>query len=237
VFRGWYDFGAGAIADMGHYSLWAVFDALDLDAPICADAFGSHACKIQNFSSITIKNDFSYPLASTMRFTFSAKGNRPAIDLIWYDGGMRPTVIPELEEDNEPVPAEGMLFVGDRGKIITSFIPDDSNSRIIPRSKMKAFTGKEWTRATNPRSGGDAGSAKPVLPKDMDKWLEAIKRGDQNNPGNFVSAQALAETLALGTVALRSGRKIDYNSAKMEIANYPEANKYFTRDYRKGWEI
>lgn len=80
VFRGWYDFGAGAIADMGHYSLWAVFDALDLDAPVSSEAFGSHACKIQDFSSILIKNDYSYPLASTMRFTFAAKGNRPAID-------------------------------------------------------------------------------------------------------------------------------------------------------------
>lgn len=150
---------------------------------------------------------------------------------------MRPTVIPELEEDNEPMPAEGMLFVGDKGKIITSFVPDEANSRIIPKSKMKAFTGKEWTPTKNPRSGSSGGFAKPALPKDMDKWLVAIMNGEQNNPGNFVLAQALSETLALGTVALRAGRKIDYNSSKMEITNCPEANKYFTRNYRKGWEI
>ena len=75
-----------------------------------------------------------------------------------------------------------------------------------------------------------------TLPKDMDKWIAAC-RGAEPNPGNFVDSKPLAETMVLGAVALRAGRNIEYNSEKMEISNYPDANKYLVREYREGWEI
>ena len=127
VFRGWYDFGGGSLADMGHYSLWAVVDTFDLDTPAFAEAYGSHACKIVNGNASTnIANDYSFPLAATMRFHYEAKGSRGPIDLFWYDGGMRPSSIPELDEDDRALPSSGMLYVGDKGKIL--------GNRLIPES-------------------------------------------------------------------------------------------------------
>ena len=72
VFRGWYDFGGGSIADMGHYSLWVVFRTLKLTAPIAVEARPSGACTIVDHVSRKIRNDYSFPLASTIRFKFAA---------------------------------------------------------------------------------------------------------------------------------------------------------------------
>ena len=68
-----------------------------------------------------VKNDFSFPTASVVRFQYPARGTRPAVDLIWYEGGMRPPTPPELDEDHKELPAEGMMFVGDKGKILAGF--------------------------------------------------------------------------------------------------------------------
>jgi hypothetical protein len=64
-----------------------------------------------------IANNFSFPMASSVRFKYPANGSRPAVDLVWYDGGMRPPIPMELLNDNKELPAEGMMFVGDKGKI------------------------------------------------------------------------------------------------------------------------
>ena len=118
VFRGWYEFGGGSLADMGHYSLWRVFAELNLDAPIAVESTPSHVCAISNNVSARINNDYSFPAACTIRFRFGAKAERPAVDLFWYDGGMKPPTPEELEEDNRELSAEGMMFVGDKGKIL-----------------------------------------------------------------------------------------------------------------------
>jgi hypothetical protein len=230
VFRGWYDFGGGSLADMGHYSLWTICDGFDLDVPAFAEAYGSHACKIVGNGSVGIVNDYSFPLAATMRFHYKAKGTRGPLDLFWYDGGMRPSSIPELDEDNIAVPASGMLFVGDKGKIL--------DGRIIPESKMKAYPG-EQPPVTVPRGQQQQGAAYTIgsLPPGFDKWIAACKGGPKDTPGNFLSAGPLSTMVNLGYVALRAGRKIEYDPIKMAISNYPEANKYLTREYRNGWEL
>jgi len=244
VFRGWYDFGGGSMADMGHYSLWTICDGFDLDVPVFAEAYGSHACKIVNGNtSTTIVNDYSFPLAATMRFHYNAKGSRGPLDLFWYDGGMRPSSIPELDEDNRTAPSSGMLFIGDKGKIL--------DGRIIPESKMKAYPGQQpepQQQRTPPTGGTAAGGqagAPPAqrtfsigsLPPGFDKWIEACRGGSKDTPGNFISAESLSTMVNLGYVALRAGRKIEYDPIKVEITNYPEANQYLTREYRKGWEL
>ena len=75
---------------MGHYSLWVVFRTLKLAAPYAVEARPSGACTIVDHVSRKIRNDYSFPLASTMRFKFAAGEDRGPIDLFWYDGGMRP---------------------------------------------------------------------------------------------------------------------------------------------------
>jgi hypothetical protein len=137
VFRGWYEFGGGSLADMGHYSLWPVFREFNLDAPVLVESTPSHVCTIKDGVSTTIRNDYSFPFACTIRFKFAARGDRPALDLFWYDGGIRPPTPEELEEDKREFELEGMMFVGDKGKILGGFRGE--NPRIIPERKNREF--------------------------------------------------------------------------------------------------
>lgn len=82
--------------------------------------------------------------------------------------------------------------------------------------------------------------SKPAKPegetRSNDVWIDAFKNGTQS-PGSFIYAGPVTETILLGAVALRAGKKVEYDSASMKITNVPEANKYLTREYRPGWEL
>ena len=171
VFRGWYDFGGGSMADMGHYSLWTVFKALDLDSPTIVEPNLSHVCGLYDSTAFQIQNDFSFPMACSVRFKYPAKGARPAVDLIWYDGGNRPPVPEEIYEDNKELPAEGMMFVGDKGKILAGFNVD--NPHLIPEKRMAGLNVQEIKK--NDRTTG------------FKLFMEAIKAGKQC-PGSFTEA-------------------------------------------------
>jgi len=95
-FRGWYDFGGGSMADMGHYSLWTVFNALRLTSPTLIEPNLSHFIDMTGVTPHQVRNDFSFPMASSVRFKYPANGERPEVDLCWYDGGMRPVLPEEL---------------------------------------------------------------------------------------------------------------------------------------------
>ena len=166
VFRGWYDFGGGTMADMGHYSLWTVFNALELQAPTSIEPMLSHDCVFKGDVSTTVKNDFSFPTASVVRFKFPARGSRPAVDLFWYDGGMRPPTPPELEEDGKEFAAEAMMFVGDKGKILAGFHVE--NPRLIPEKRMQGYKAPE--SAGRRRERGE-------VPSGLRQWIEACKGG------------------------------------------------------------
>ena len=244
VFRGWYDFGGGTMADMGHYSLWVVLKALDLGIPVSAEATPSTFAVIENQVSRQVANDWSFPLACTVRFKYAARGSRPPVDLFFYDGGMRPPTPDELEEDNENMPREGMMFVGDSGKILSGF--QLQRPRIIPAAKMEAVEGPQPQEEASPygqrgqRQQGEMVGGLPayfsrLMPGEAE-FIEAC-RGGEPGPGNFLDATAISETANLFGVALRARRKILYDAEKMEITNVPEANAYLTREYREGWEL
>lgn len=214
VFRGWYEFGGGAIADMGHYSLWRVFSEFDLDAPVLVESTPSHACMIKDKVSVKIRNDYSFPLASTIRFKFATKGNRPALDLFWYDGGMRPRTPEELDKNNTELAAEGMMFIGEKGKILAGFL--GQNPQIL--------------------SGEQKGELPAVQSVNVD-WVKAFKGGEPTT-GNFLLAGPISEAFNLGSISLRlGGKRLLWDSADMKINNLPGADKYLTREYRHGWEI
>jgi len=244
VFRGWYDFGGGSMADMGHYSLWSVLKALDLGIPYCAEATPSTFALINDQVSRHVANDWSFPHACTVRFKYAAKGSRGPVDLFWYDGGMRPPTPDELEEDDEEMPREGMMFVGDSGKILAGF--QLRNPRIIPRSRMEAVEGPQPEEEESPyarfrqRQQGETVGGLPAyfsrLGPGLEQWMAAC-RGGEPGPGNFLDAGPISETANLYAVALRARRKIKYDAEKMEITNVPEANAYLTREYREGWEL
>ena len=231
VFRGWYDFGGGSMADMGHYSLWSVFRALDLGAPSSVDPMLSHHCIFNDNVAATVKNDFSFPTASAVRFKYPAKGERPALDLIWYDGGMRPPTPEELDEDRRELPIEGMLFVGDKGKILSGFHVD--NPRLIPERKMSgSMSGPAAPAAPASRQPRAPGEISPGLRQ----WI-ACCRGGAQSPGSFLEAGPLSDAVNLYAVALRSRQRIVFDAGNALIANSAAADRYLSREYRKGWEI
>jgi len=220
VFRGWYDFGSGILGDMGNYSLWPVFMAFDLGAPTSIEATPSFTCEIKDHVSGMQKNDVSFPIASTIRFKFPKQGEMPQPEIYWYDGGMRPRTPEELEMDNKEMPSSGMMFVGDKGKILGDFL--GNRPQIIPEKKMLEYQG---AKKTAEREG----------PRDTE-WIEAFK-GGKPSPGNFENVRACAEAICLGSVALRVGRKIEWDSQNMKVTNIPEANELLYRKYRQGWEL
>ena len=220
VFRGWYEFGGGALADMGHYSLWPVFQLFDLDAPIAVESQPSHLCTLNGNVAVRIKNDYSFPAACAIRFKFAAKGSRPALDIFWYDGSMKPPTPEELNGTEELEP-EGMMFVGDKGKILADFRGEDA--RVIGRERpaQKASEAQGRSQRTDATA----------------LWVEAIK-GGKSTYGDFLLAGPISDAFNLGAVSLRlGGKRLLFDSANMKITNVAEANKYLAREYRKGWEL
>ena len=227
VFRGWYDFGGGSLADMGHYSLWTVFNALELGSPTSVEPLLSHQCVFRDSVATTVKNDFSFPAASIVRFRFAARGARPAIELTWYEGGMRPAIPEELEEEGREFQPEGMMFVGDKGKILAGFHVE--NPRLIPEKRMKGQAPPPARERRGQHVPGEVTGG-------LKQWVAACRGGAQS-PGNFLNAGPISEAANLYAVALRSGRRLLYDGVSKQITNVPEVNKYLSREYRKGWEI
>jgi hypothetical protein len=220
VFRGWYDFGGGAIADMGHYSLWPLFLTLGIQtAPLSAEAYGTTTRIVENQVCRPYNNDVAFPVSCIVRFKFPRQEFLPAFDLFWYDGGMKPQSPDEI--DNDPLDPEGMMFVGDKGKIMAGFRCE--NPKLLPVEKIKAYTeGKE--------------TYKESIEEGEAYWIKAFKNRTQS-PGSFLNAGAVTETILLGAASLRARKKLEYDSAAMKITNDEKANKYFYRDYRPGWEM
>jgi hypothetical protein len=220
VFRGWYDFGAGSIADMGHYSLFPLFLTLGIKTPAkSAEAYGTTTCTLRDNVSVGVRNTVAFPLSCIIRFKFPVQEELPPFDLFWYDGGMRPSVPDELAAEGKSFTAEGMMFVGDQGKIVAGFRGE--NPTLLPKSKMK--------EPAAPEERGQGQRPNSV-------WIDAFKNNTQS-AGSFLYAGPVTETILLGGVALRAGRRVEYDTVNMKITNYEEANKYLTREYRSGWEL
>jgi len=216
VFRGWYDFGGGSMADMGHYSLWTVVNALDLRGPTVVEPMLSHQCAMDGPFAYTVKNDYSFPISSVVRFKYPARGQRGPVDLVWYDGGMRPQ-IPEGVDD---LPEEGMMFTGDKGRILAGFRVE--NPYIVGKSAP-------------PRAAARRQRAPGELSPGLKLWAAACKGGKEQSPGSFLNAGAITEAVNLYSVALRTGRRLVYDAENVKITNVASANTYLSREYRKGW--
>ncbi len=219
VFRGWYDFGGGSMADMGIYSLWPVFAGLELGVPVSAEAWATHTCTITDYLCRTVQNDFSYPTACNIRFRFAARPDMPELDLFWYDGGMKPRLPAEVEAHTTEMAREGILFVGDEGVIMAGF--HGQSPQLFVKGQCKPLPLDE----EQANGAGRHGS-----------WFDAV-HGGAPSPGDFHNAAAITDAVNLGTVALRAGRKVLFDSEAMKITNAPDANRYLVREYRPGWEM
>jgi len=226
VFRGWYDFGGGSMADMGIYSLWPVFTELKLGVPDWAEGWGTHQCTIVDNVSRVIENDYSYPIACTFRFHFPATNDHPAVELWWYDGGMKPRLPEPLDAKAVRLGREGILYVGDRGVILAGF--HGQNPVLFTSGKQQPLSQVVQLQEETDRQHSRA--------KALEAWIQACLGGDPS-PGNFPAAAEISDTVNLGTVALRAKQRVLFDCREMKITNLPAANKLLRREYRPGWEM
>lgn len=233
--RGWYDFGTGALGDMACHTANMPIRALKLGYPSSVEVL-EHS---EVFSE-------TYPKASKIKFVFPARGEMPSVDFFWYDGNPKdksaspfrphPDITKDIANLLETVPDSGCLLVGDKGII---FSPDDYGSR----SYIKMNSDKELVEAkdsdaikriveTVPRNAfkGDADF------KHHQEWIAACKGGPQPY-SHFGVAAYLTEIILLGCVALRVGKKLEWDGPNMRATNAPEASNFVKREYRNGWKL
>jgi hypothetical protein len=225
VYRGWYAYGTGCLGDMGHYSLWQPYRILKLGVPEFVEARPSNDAFVgsDHVSDGGHVSRVSLPKASTIRWRHPATADRPAIDTFWYDGGMKPQTPEELYADGEDLADEGMLFIGDRGKILCDF--RGNKPRLIPTERQRAW------ESTN------------AAPKDFDQttaddeWTNAIKNRSKSK-GSFEDVAPLSEAVTLACIALRVPyKRLNWNAQTMTFTNSPEATALVRREqYRPGWD-
>ncbi len=206
--RGWWDFGCGAIGDMAVHNADPAFFALDLGAPTAVEA------------ETSLVNDETLPVWNIIKFDFPAKGDRPAVKMTWYDGAKLPPAPPELE--GRQLGDNGILFVGDKGKLLG---PSHAGApRLIPESRQKEY-GKP--PKTLPRSPGH-----------YEEWIAACKAGKpQDAKSGFWYAGPFTEALLVGNLAVRLQKRVEWNATTMRSPNCPEADNYITKFYRAGFNL
>lgn len=213
------------MADMGHYSLWPVFQLFELDSPVSVESRPTHICALNGHVPHKVQNDYSFPASCTIRFQFAAKASRPAVDLFWYDGSIKPPTPTELGDGE--LEAEGLMFVGDKGKILAHFLGEEP--KIISGDK-----------SIEQHSGSDETKKQPQGSRRTEAvaaWVAACKGGPPTY-GDFLLARPITDAFNLGAISLRmGGKRLQFDSANARITNLQQANKYLTREYRKGWEL
>ena len=214
AWRGFWDFGTGALGDMGAHLMDHPFWALDLKYPLSVTA-----------SSTEFTKD-SAPVAEVVTYQFPARGKKPPVTLTWSDGGLMPPRPEDLEPGRKMGDGGGgIIFVGEKGKLMCGTY--GSNPRIFPEPKMRAYKRPE---KTIPRSPGI-----------HEEWIQACKNNDPKAATtNFDYSGPLTETMLLANVAVRLKEKnmiLEYDGEKGEITNLPEANELLHFEYRKGWTL
>jgi predicted dehydrogenase len=205
--RGWTDWGVGAIGDMGAHLIDVSMWALELGMPTTVETVS------------TPFNGASYPHATTTFYDFPARGKMPPVKLTWYDGGLLPKR-PEEMGDEQLNKGGGALLIGNRGKLLHDTY--GLNPRLLPKS-LNTSVGKPQPKL--PRIPGEQHEL---------NWADAAK-GKAAASCPFEYAARLTEVMLLGIVALRAGTKIRYDAENMRITNAIGANDYLTRLYRAGW--
>lgn len=224
--RGWLDWGTGAIGDMAAHLIDHPYWALGLTYPTSVEA----TCTPWG---VDVKNKpVSYPMGSHIVYRFPARGSQPPVKLTWFDGGLMPER-PELLPDNVQLdPGGGVIFYGEKGILVHGTYA--ANPKLYPQSLMEVAAKVPKTYFRVETSGeGQFAQAKHRL-----NWIHAIK-GKEQATCPFEYASRLTETMLLGVVAMKAGqsKKIIYDGEKGQITNLTDANQYLQREYRKGWTL
>ena len=213
AWRCFWAFGNGSIGDMACHYMDLPYWALDIHLPKTVEAFCETA-PTPEVAPAQLRVEYTYfhteeELQKLGRLSWEGTLN-------WYDGGLKPAI---LREKNLPDWGNGVLFVGDEGMLMA-----DYNQRVLfPQEKFADYQPPEQTI---PRSVGH-----------HREWLNACLAGTQDTTCNFDYSGTLAEAVLLGVAAFRSGKKLEWDAAAMKATNVPEAEKFLSREYRKGWEV
>jgi predicted dehydrogenase len=208
--RGFWDFGTGALGDMGAHIMDGAYWALELTQPTSVEAVSARQTKA------------SPPTASVITYHFPARARLPGVKWTWYDGGLQPTLPPDLEQARK-LQDNGTLIVGSKATVFADTYY--SSARIIPEAKMKELA-PTFPAKSIPRVEGNH----------FLEWVRACKGGTPAG-SNFDYASQLTETILLSNVAVRARRRIEWDAAAMKVTNLPEANEFLTKTYRAGFGV
>ncbi|MBN2133520.1 MAG: Gfo/Idh/MocA family oxidoreductase [Sedimentisphaerales bacterium] len=209
AWRGWWDFGCGAMGDMAVHNADPAFFCLDLKAPVAVEAETSDV------------NDETLPKWSIITYEFPARGSMPPVTMKWYDGGKMPPRPAELEEGRK-IDGNGIMFVGDKGKILCGGW--SGAPRLIPESRMQDYKRPDKT-----------------LPRSIGHHAEWIKACKENKPkdamAGFWYSGPFTEALLVGNLAVRLRKRVEWDAKTMRSPNCPEADNYITKFYRAGFHL
>ena len=211
--RSWWDFGNGRIADIGSHAVDLVFWALDLKYPLTAEGEGPGRPALERV-----------PPWQKATWTFPARANKPPVTLKWCHGNTRFDELRDLDLPHEwPV---GIHFVGSEGRLTMQIERGPAGPmELYPKAKFANYTPPPRTLFRSP--GGE-----------YRQWIEAIRNNDPARAEMpFSYSGPLSETLALGNVAYRVGKKLEWDPVLLKATNAPEAGKFIQGSYRPGWEL
>jgi predicted dehydrogenase len=244
--RGWWDYGTGALGDMGCHLIEAPFRVLGLGYPTEA------SCSVGSVYTGPFRRGYfpeCAPASSAVTIKFPAKNKKKSVTLHWMDGGIQPERPEELGA-NELMGdgGNGVIFIGTKGKMMCDTY--GLNPRLLPLSRNNEVKVKQ----TIPRVAGGAGGH-------YKQWVDACIAGYESKEAGLLSspfniAGPLTETVLMGNLAIRSydirkekinepgrfdypgrGIKLLWNGADMKVTNFDEANQFVKRTYRNGWEL
>jgi predicted dehydrogenase len=214
--RGSWDYGCGALGDIGCHLFDAAFWALDLDVPSRVEAVAT-----------TPFDENVAPAHSVIKYTFNTangKKLRTPVEFLWSDGSLLPPPPAAMEPGRTLDKSMGQIVYGSKGQI---YSPSGycETLRLVPETEMQAFAAKRPPKKYPRVVGG------PIK-----EWIDAILNKTQ--PGaNFEYSSKLTEVVLLGNLAIRLGRPLEWDSKNLKVKGLPEADALIKRQYRKGWEF
>jgi hypothetical protein len=231
--RGWWDFGSGALGDIACHAMDAAFWALELGYPAAIEAEAGPT------------TDESPPNWSRITIEFPARGDRPPVKVVWNDGygkNERPDRLnvprPKGLEADRTLPGiprghqgrfriGGQLIIGDEAALMAGVYC--RSPRVFPETKMRDLLKNHKVPKTIPRCEGGH----------YQEWLDACKANRPHDArANFADyAGPLTEMVLIGNMAIRTGQRVEWDAEHMRSTNVPEANQYVGRTYREGWEV
>jgi predicted dehydrogenase len=213
AWRGWLDFGTGALGDMACHTLNVAYMGLELVDPISAEIVDTSG----------IVDNASYPAWSVIKLEFGERNGRAPLTLYWYDGGK---ALPKEKQFSDELlhgkkrDDSGLLVVGEKGSFYSQ--NDYGSEYALLGDALKDYQ-----------------APKPLYPHSPGHFEEFVQgiHGEGTPVSNFDYAGKLTETVLLGVVALRAGAKIDWDPVNLKAKGNPDADQFIRREYRKGWEL